>query len=44
MKTLYNSISEASKLTGILIGSIGNNLTNKSKTAGGLIWHYRQMN
>lgn len=41
---IYNSITEASKLTGILTGSIGNNLTNKSKTAGGLIWHYQQQN
>jgi hypothetical protein len=32
---------KASYATGILIGSICNNLKNKSKTAGGLIWHYQ---
>ena len=38
----YQSITEASKFTGILITSICNNLKNKSKKSGGLIWHYQQ--
>lgn len=40
----YNSITEASQKTGILVTSIHNNLTKKSKTSGGLIWHYQQTN
>jgi hypothetical protein len=40
----YDSITEASRATGILISSIANNLSNKSKTAGGLIWDYQQQN
>lgn len=40
----YDSITEASRATGILISSIVNNLSNKSKTAGGLIWDYQQQN
>jgi len=38
----YESITDASKKTNISISSISNNLSNKSKTAGGLIWHYQQ--
>ena len=40
----YQSITEASKFTGILITSICNNLKNKSKKSGGLVWHYQQQN
>jgi hypothetical protein len=40
----YDSITEASKLTGILISAIANNLRNKSKKAGGLTWHYQHEN
>jgi len=40
----YSSLTEASNQTGILITSICNNLKNKSKTAGGLIWHYQHKN
>jgi len=40
----YKSITEASEATGILITSIHNNLSNKSKTAGGLKWYYKQRN
>ena len=38
----YESITDASKKTNISISSISNNLSNKSKTAGGLIWHYQK--
>jgi len=40
----YLSITQAYNETGISITSINNNLKNKSKTAGGLIWHYQQKN
>ena len=36
----YQSITEASKHTGILITSIANMLANRSKTAGGFLWRY----
>ena len=38
----YESITDASKKTNISISSISNNLSNKTKTAGGLIWHYQK--
>ena len=40
----YESITDASKNTKIKVSSISNNLNNKSKTAGGLIWNYQQQN
>jgi len=44
IKNEYESLSDAFNKTGILITSICNNLKNKSKTAGGLIWYYQQQN
>lgn len=38
----YDSLTDASNKTGILITSICNNLINKSKKAGGLKWNYQQ--
>lgn len=38
----YESLTDASKKTNISISSISNNLSNKTKTAGGLIWHYQK--
>ena len=40
----YSSIREASKLNNILETSINNCLKNRSKTAGGFIWHYNSTN
>lgn len=40
----YESITDASKNIKIKVSSISNNLNNKSKTAGGLIWNYQQQN
>lgn len=40
INTIYTSITEASKITGILITSIANCLSGRSKTAGGLHWKY----
>lgn len=37
---VYESISEASKQTGIKISSISCSANNKRKTGGGFIWHF----
>lgn len=39
---IYNSIGEASRMTGILRTSIINNLKNRSKSAGGYTWIYKK--
>ncbi len=36
----YNSLSEASRDTGITIASISYSANNKRKTGGGYIWHF----
>jgi hypothetical protein len=41
---LYKSVSEAAKKTKILQSSISNNLTKRSKTAGGFIWEHKHTN
>ena len=38
--TTYNSITEASKETGLLINAISHACSGKSKTCGGFIWKY----
>lgn len=40
----YESITIASKITGISLTSISNNLLGYSKTAGGLTWYYQHKN
>lgn len=40
----YESVSNASKITGISQSAISNTLTKRSKTAGGFIWQYKQKN
>ena len=37
---IYDSISEASRKTGITITSISYSANNKRKTGGGYIWHF----
>ena len=37
----YNSVKEASELTGIIKQNISANLTGKYKSAGGFIWKYK---
>ena len=41
---IYKSITKASASTGISRTSISNNLSNKSKSAGGFIWKKIQNN
>ena len=36
----FNSITEASIITGISLGGIGNTLTKRAKTSGGFLWEY----
>ena len=37
----FSSVTEASKITGILISAIHQCLAGKSKSSGGFIWKYR---
>ena len=39
---VYNSIGEASRITGINRTAIINNLKNRSKSAGGYKWIYKK--
>jgi hypothetical protein len=40
----FESLMEAYKLTNISRTSIANNLSGLSKSAGGFIWKYKQLN
>jgi len=40
----FLSVSDAANKTKILQSAISNTLTNRTKTAGGFTWHYKQMN